>query len=93
MENSARLRQNVALEILACTVDDVRTLGQDSIAPVPMTIPESDVNTSMMPAKLVLAKTVPRVSTRVLGLLVYVHQDTQVTTKFQDPYLRSGVIE
>lgn len=78
MENSAKPHPNVALEILACTTDVAKTLDRGSTVLVPMTIPELDVSTSMMLARLALARTVQLVSTKDLDSLVFVLQGIQV---------------
>lgn len=78
MENSAKLHPNVALEILACTMDVAKTLDRGSTVLVPMIILELDVSTSMMLVRLALARTVQLVSTKDLDSLVFVLQGIQV---------------
>lgn len=78
MENSARLHPNVALEILACTMDVAKTLDRGSTVLAPMIILELDVSTSMMLVRLALARTVQLVSTKDLDSLVFVLQGIQV---------------
>lgn len=78
MENSAKLHPNVALEILACTMDVAKTLDRGSTVLAPMIILELDVSTSMMLVRLALARTVQLVSTKDLDSLVFVLQDIQV---------------
>lgn len=78
MENSAKPHPNVALEILACTTDVAKTLDRGSTVLVPMIIPELDVSTSMMLARLALARTVQLVSTKDLDSLVFVLRGIQV---------------
>lgn len=78
MENSARLHPNVALEILACTMDVAKILDRGSTVLAPMIILELDVSTSMMLVRLALARTVQLVSTKDLDSLVFVLQGIQV---------------
>ena len=78
MENSARLHPNVALEILACTMDVAKTLDQGSTVLVQMTILELGVSTSMTLVRLALARMVQLVSTKDLDSLVFVLQGIQV---------------
>lgn len=78
MENSARLHPNVALEILACTMDVAKTLDQGSTVLAQMTILELGVSTSMTLVRLVLARMVQLVSTKDLDSLVFVLQGIQV---------------
>lgn len=78
MENSAKPHPNVALEILACTTDVAKILDRGLTVLVPMIIPELDVSTSMMLARLALARTVQLVSTKDLDSLVFVLQGIQV---------------
>lgn len=78
MENSAKPHPNVALEILACTTDVAKILDRGSTVLVPMIIPELDVSTSMMLARLALARTVQLVSTKDLDSLVFVLRGIQV---------------
>ena len=79
MGNNARPRQNVASATPACTTDAARTLGPGSTAPVPTTIPESDVSTSTTPARLARARTGLRASTKDLDSLASARRGTQVT--------------
>lgn len=78
MENSARLHLNVALEILACTMDVAKTLDQGSTVLAQMTILELGVNTNMTLVRLALARMVQLVSTKDLDSLVFVLQGIQV---------------
>lgn len=78
MENSVKLHPNVALEILACTMDVAKTLDRGSTVLAPMIILELDVSTSMMLVRLALARTVQLVSTKDLDSLVFVLQGIQV---------------
>lgn len=78
MENSARLHPNVALEILACTMDVAKTLDQGSTVLAQMTTLELDVSTSMTLVRLALARMVQLVSTKDLDSLVFVLQGIQV---------------
>lgn len=78
MENNVKQHPSVVLAILACTMDVAKTLDLVSTVLVPMTTLESVVNTNMMLVRLARVRTELRALTKVLVLLAFVHQGTQV---------------
>lgn len=76
MVNNVKQLHSVVLEIPVCMEENVKTLDQDLTVPVLRNSLELDVNTSMMPVKLELARMVQLVQILEVASNVSAHLGT-----------------